>query len=132
MGTYVSRTTTSVTTPPTDSNTFSDYTWNKVGAEDPITPPTKFTWIKYADNIHGSVGFGDAYENKDYIGYAYNKDTSTASLDRFDYVWHRRTGLDADVKYMWVRYSDNTDGTGYVSNSAGKDYVGFAYNKDTG
>ena len=131
MGTYVSRTTTSGTTPPTDSNTFSDYTWNKVGAEDPITPPTKFTWIKYADNIHGSVGFGDAYENKDYIGYAYNKDTSTASLDRFDYVWHRRTGLDADVKYMWVRYSDNPDGTGYVSNSAGKDYVGFAYNKDT-
>ena len=131
MGTYVSRTTTSGTTPPTDSNTFSDYTWNKVGAEDPITPPTKFTWIKYADNIHGSAGFGDAHENKDYIGYAYNKDTSTASLDRTDYIWHRRTGLDADVKYMWVRYSDNPDGTGYVSNSAGKDYVGFAYNKDT-
>ena len=131
MGTYVSRTTGSSTTPPADSTTFSDYKWNKVGAEDPVIPPTKFTWIKYADNIHGSAGFGDAHEGKDYVGYAYNKDTSTASLDRLDYIWHRRTGIDADVKYMWVRYSDSATGSNYVSNSAGKDYVGFAYNKST-
>ncbi len=51
----------------------------------------KFTWVKYADNAQGE-GMSDNPEGKDYIGFAFNKDTQTESDSPADYHWQRVKG----------------------------------------
>lgn len=57
-----------------------------------------FTWIKYADDIQGN-GMSSNPEGKNYIGMAYNKNSSIPSNDPLDYTWtlfRGQNGLDAN------------------------------------
>ena len=118
-------------TPPEDPLTFSLYTWNKVQGDTPPPTPPLYQWVRYADNIHGTSNFSSTIGTRKFKGVAINKESQTASNSAADYTWSKFVPDEPTVKYMWVRYSDSATGSNYVSNSAGKDYVGFAYNKST-
>ncbi|QHT47333.1 collagen-like protein [Bacillus sp. SB49] len=51
----------------------------------------KYTWIKYADTSSGS-GMSDSPSGKEYVGFAYNKNTATESTNPSDYQWQRTLG----------------------------------------
>ena len=40
-------------------------------------------------------------------------------------------GKDGKTYYTWIRYADDAQGTGISNNPTGKEYIGFAYNKET-
>lgn len=50
-----------------------------------------YTWVKYADDLHGA-GMSDNANGKYYIGLAFNKKSSTASNDPQDYQWSKYKG----------------------------------------
>ena len=56
------------------------------GADGVNGEPT-YTWIRYADSGDGSTGFSNSPTNKKYIGFAFNKTTSTESNNHSDYTW---------------------------------------------
>lgn len=141
-----------------DSELVTKYTWSKIKGEKgdkgdqglqgvPGTPgvdgKTYYTWIRYADTIDGS-GISNDPTGKIYIGFAYNKETSTESNTPSDYTWSLIKGEKGDtgvqgVKgddgityYTWIKYSDNADGTGlYDTPKDSTMYIGIAINKPT-
>lgn len=50
-----------------------------------------YTWVKYADDLHGA-GMADIPNGKCYIGLAFNKKSSTASNNPQDYQWSKYRG----------------------------------------
>ena len=101
-------------TTPSESSSYSDYTWSKiVGEQGPqgiqgkqgiqgeqgVPGPagedgsTLYTWIKYADNASGG-GMSDNPSGKKYIGLAYNKTVPTESSVASDYAWSLIQGAD--------------------------------------
>tara|TARA_B110000114_G_scaffold42608_1_gene44957 strand:+ start:1652 stop:5248 length:3597 start_codon:yes stop_codon:yes gene_type:complete len=73
--------------------------WENAGnIQGPAGPAgaSKYTWVKYADNIGGELpwGFSDHYLDKKYIGMAFNKDTATESASPNDYTWNLIKGED--------------------------------------
>lgn len=50
-----------------------------------------YTWVKYADDLHGA-GMSDNANGKYYIGLAFNKKSSTASNNPQDYQWSKYKG----------------------------------------
>ena len=98
-------------TTPTESTSYSDYTWSKiVGEQGPQGPSgddgqTLYTWVKYADSATGS-GISDSPTGKEYIGLAYNKTTATESNNPGDYTWALIKGANGD---------DGADGKGIKS-----------------
>ena len=141
-----------------DSELVTKYTWSKIKGEKgdkgdqglqgvPGTPgedgKTYYTWIRYADTIDGS-GISNDPTNKIYIGFAYNKETSTESNTPSDYTWslikgekgdtgvQGVKGEDGKTYYTWIKYSDNADGTGlYDTPKNSTMYIGIATNKPT-
>ncbi|AOT08264.1 phage tail protein [Pseudoalteromonas luteoviolacea] len=108
-------------------------------------PPgqTKYTWIKYADDLHGN-GLSDSPEGKDYIGLAHNQFTHIESNDPSDYSWSKikgeqgnqgipgDKGEDGKTLYTWVAYSDNVNGANmYQTPRDSTEYIGIANNKTT-
>ena len=104
---------------------------------------TYYTWIRYADTITGE-GISNDPTGKTYIGFAYNKTTSTESNTPTDYTWSLikgdkgDTGVKGDrgekgeTYYTWIKYSDNADGTGlYDTPKNTTMYIGIAINKTT-
>lgn len=104
---------------------------------------TLYTWIKYANNITGS-GISNDPDGKDYIGFAYNRDTSIESNNPSDYTWSKITGEDgvpgepgADGKtyYTWIKYADNMPTSSssaiYDIPNDNTKYIGIAINKET-
>ena len=104
---------------------------------------TYYTWIKYADNASGS-GLSNDPTGKQYIGFAYNKTTPTESNTASDYTWSKIVGEKGDqgvqgpqgangtTYYTWIKYSDNSDGTGlYDTPKSSTKYIGIATNKTT-
>ena len=104
---------------------------------------TYYTWIKYADSSTGS-GMSNDPTGKAYIGFAYNKTTSTESNTASDYAWSLIKGDKGDTgvqgpagsngktTYTWIKYSDNADGTGlYDTPKSTTKYIGIATNKTT-
>ena len=104
---------------------------------------TYYTWIKYADSSTGS-GMSNDPTGKTYIGFAYNKTTSTESNTASDYTWSLIKGDKGDTgvqgpagkngatTYTWIKYSDNADGTGlYDTPKSTTKYIGIATNKTT-
>ena len=104
---------------------------------------TTYTWIKYADSSTGS-GMSNDPTGKTYIGFAYNKTTSTESNTASDYTWSLIKGDKGDTgvqgpagkngktTYTWIKYSDNADGTGlYDTPKSTTKYIGIATNKTT-
>ena len=104
---------------------------------------TYYTWIRYADTIDGT-GISNDPTGKTYIGFAYNKTTSTESNTPTDYTWslikgdkgdqgvQGEQGKDGKTYYTWIKYSDNADGTGlYDTPKDTTKYIGIAINKTT-
>ena len=104
---------------------------------------TYYTWIKYANSSTGS-GMSNDPTDKTYIGFAYNKTTPTESNNASDYTWslikgdkgdtgvQGPSGKDGTTTYTWIKYSDNTDGTGlYDTPKSTTKYIGIATNKTT-
>lgn len=102
-----------------------------------------YTWIRYADTASGG-GISNNPTGKLYIGFAYNKTTSTESNNPSDYKWSLikgdkgdtgvsgAKGEDGKTTYTWIKYSDNADGTGlYDLPKATTKYIGIAVNKLT-
>lgn len=130
-----------------DSLVFSDYAWVKVqgpqGVQGPKGTDGKqyYTWLKYADTP--SSGMSDSPTGKAYIGLAYNKETATESNNYADYTWSLvkgekgdtgisgPKGADGKTYYTWVKYADNSSGSGMSDSPEGKAYIGLAYNKAT-
>lgn len=50
-----------------------------------------YTWVKYADDLHGA-GMADIPNGKYYIGLAFNKKSSAASNNPQDYQWSKYRG----------------------------------------
>lgn len=104
---------------------------------------TYYTWIKYANDNKGT-GISNDPTGKLYIGFAYNKTTSTESNTPTDYTWslikgdkgdqgvQGEQGKDGKTYYTWIKYSDNADGTGlYDTPKDTTKYIGIAINKTT-
>lgn len=111
-----------------------------------------YTWIRYADDASGS-GISDSPVGSDgtlkkYIGFAYDKETSTESDNPNDYTWALFKGTDGDqgvpgtpgtdgkTLYTWIKYADALDDTGYPAAmydtpTTTTEYIGIATNKET-
>jgi len=97
-----------------------------------------YTWIKYATSATGA-DLSDSPDGMTYIGFAYNKSTSTESNNPADYTWslikgtdgvQGPKGTDGVTTYTWIKYSDNADGAGlYDVPTASTMYIGIAVNK---
>lgn len=104
-----------------------------------ITPaPIIYTWIRYADTP--TSGMSNDPEGKDYIGIATNKLTPVESNTYSDYKWSKMAGADGVpgdpgedgiTYYTWIRYADDSSGSGISNDPAGKAYLGLAFNKLT-
>lgn len=134
IGIAVNRTT------ATESTTKTDYVWSRFKGEQGVAGAPTYTWIKYADTAAG-VGLSDDPTGKTYIGFAYNKSTTTESTTAADYTWSLIKGTDGQpggkgadgaTLYTWIKYSDAADGTGlYDTPTASTLYIGIATNKST-
>lgn len=101
---------------------------------------TLYTWIRFADDIYGA-GISNDPTGKTHIGFAYNKTSATESNVPGDYAWSLykggdgvpgEPGADGTPRFMWVKYSDNPDGTGlYDEPTSNTIYIGIAPNKLT-
>ena len=102
-----------------------------------------YTWIRYADNAQGG-GISNDPTGKKYIGFAYNKESQTESNNPSDYTWSLikgdkgdqgvpgAKGADGKTYYTWIKYSDNSDGSGmYDIPKSSTLYIGIAVNKTT-
>jgi hypothetical protein len=101
---------------------------------------TTYTWIKYANDVNGS-DISNSPTGKDYIGFAYNKTTAIESNIQSDYSWSKIVGAQGNqgaqgddgangqTHYTWIKYSDNSDGTGlYDTPTANSQYIGISVN----
>lgn len=131
---YIGQYTDYVEEPSTDP---SDYAWTRIKGENGNDGVSLYTWIKYADTP--TTGMSDNPDGKQYMGIAYNKTSPIESNDYSDYAWSLITGEgvpgtpgeDGKTLYTWVRYADDSQGTGISDNPTGKNYIGLAYNKET-
>lgn len=118
-----------------ESTNPSDYVWSLIKGSDGENGKPTYTWVKYGDSP--TTGMSDNPSNKKYIGFAYNKLTSTESTSYADYSWSLikgsdgAPGIDGTTTYTWYRYADNSSGAGITANPVGKKYIGLAFNKTT-
>lgn len=123
-----------------DGTTQNSYTASYVG-EDGADGKQLYTWIRYADTAQGG-GISNQPTGKKYIGIAYNKLTDIESNNPADYKWSLiegkkgdqgvpgEKGADGTQYYTWIKYSDNSDGSGmYDIPKASTRYIGIAVNK---
>ena len=143
-------------TTPVESQNPSDYTWAKMqgppGPQGTTGPAgaagaqgnSLYTWIAYADNINGTVGFttGENLTGKQYIGIANNKTSSVEGTNPSDYTWSKIQGEDGipgtpgangQTTYTWFAYANSADGTvGFTTGAwTNQAYLGLAVNKLT-
>ncbi len=115
----------------------SVFKWSLIQGEPGEDGQSLYTWLKYADTP--TSGMSDSPDGKQYMGLAYNKTTPVESENYEDYQWSLITGEgvpgapgeDGKTLYTWVKYADDSSGTGLSDAPDGKDYIGFAYNKET-
>lgn len=146
---------------PTDSNYWSVVAQGKQGQQgeqgsqgipgrDGTDGKTLYTWVKYADDAQGGgisdspIGSGGVL--KQYIGFAYNKETATESTNPQDYTWALfkgtdgqrgipgERGADGTTYYTWIKYADSVGSGGYPSSmydtpTANTQYIGIAVNQ---
>ena len=101
---------------------------------------THYTWIKFAKDANGTDMSDYPDDTRRFMGIAENKLTQEESNDPADYKWvdmrgkdgiPGEPGKDGKPKFTWVKYADNAQGEGMSDNPEGKDYIGFAFNKDS-
>lgn len=115
----------------------SVFKWSLIQGEPGEDGQSLYTWLKYADTP--TSGMSDSPDGKQYMGLAYNKLTPVESENYEDYQWSLITGEgvpgapgeDGKTLYTWVKYADDASGNGLSDAPDGKDYIGFAYNKET-
>ncbi|MFD0825860.1 phage tail spike protein [Neobacillus sp. M.A.Huq-85] len=128
----------------------SVYSWARITGEGIQGPAgtTYYTWVKYADDAAGT-NLSDSPTGKKYLGLAYNKISATESTNAADYTWslilgpqgpqgvqgsqgiQGPAGPQGQATYVWIKYADDTNGTGMSDSPTGKKYMGIAYNKTT-
>ncbi|MCA1021786.1 phage tail spike protein [Halobacillus litoralis] len=125
---------------------FESYKW-KPGPSGPQGIPgppgedgqSLYTWIKFADTIEGD-GMADDPAGKKYIGLSYNQSSPNESYDSALYQWSQLTGNqgvqgppgeDGRPTYTWIKYGDNSQGSGITDDPTGKEFIGIAYNRST-
>lgn len=138
-----------------ESNNPADYAWSLIKGTDGV-PGEKgedgtqyWTWIAYSDNADGNPMYQQPTSSTRYIGIAVNKLTQQEGTDPSEYTWSLfkgdkgdkgdqgpqgvpgEPGRDGKTYYTWIRYADDTQGTGISNDPTGKEYIGFAYNKTT-
>jgi phage minor structural protein len=111
-----------------------------------------YVWIKYADDANG-LNMSDDPSGKLYMGVASNKTTATEGADPTEYKWSLikgekgdkgedgytpvkgvdyfdgidgQDGADGKSSYLWVRYSQNSNGNPMTDNPAAAKYIGVA------
>ena len=108
-----------------------------------------FTWIKFAKDAHGTDMSDYPDGGRHSMGIAYNKLTAEESDNPADYTWidvqgkqgvpgqkgdqgiAGTPGKDGKPRFIWVKYANDAKGTGMSDKPDGKDYIGFAFNKDS-
>ena len=108
-----------------------------------------FTWIKFAKDAHGTDMNDYPDGGRHWMGIAYNKLTAEESDNPADYTWidvqgkqgvpgqkgdqgiAGTPGKDGKTRFIWVKYANDAKGTGMSDKPDGKDYIGFAFNKDS-
>lgn len=122
----------------------ADYIWSKYKGDQGIPGlPGKdaiqyYTWLKYADTEAGA-GMSELPAGKKYMGLTVNNTSPIESDNPADYKWALiegkgvpgNPGIDGKTLYTWVKYATSITGDNISDDPSGRDYVGFAYNKDT-
>jgi len=127
-----------------ESTVYADYQWSLIKGDangdttDGVATPTDslFTWVKFADDTLGT-NMNDDPAGRTYIGLAFNKTTSTESLNYTDYFWTligdsvSYIGADGKTYYIWVKYASDEIGTGMSDDPTGLSYIGLAYRNES-
>ena len=125
---------------PTESTNPSDYIWSLIKGADGKDGIQYYTWVKYSDNADGTGLYDTPKDSTLYIGIAVNKTSKTESTNKSDYTWSKfkgadgvkgEDGVDGTTTYTWIKYADNSSGSGLSDSPTNKTYIGFAYNKNT-
>lgn len=102
----------------------------------PIPEDQGYLWVMYADDNQGTNITNDPY-GKNYIGLAYDKTSSIASLTPSEYSWYQfRNGqtfsrtVSGKTVYTWIVYADSTT-SGMSNNPDEKVYMGIALNQSS-
>ena len=135
--------------------------WNNIGGVKGPAGDSAYVHIAFADGVttneSGEVtqvyGFttSGSVIGKAYIG-TYADHTVADSQDPLVYKWQKNkgdkgdtgepgkegpqgvqgpVGPDGKTYYTWIRYAEDSNGTGISNNPDGKSYIGLAYNKET-
>lgn len=100
----------------------------------------RFTWIKFAYDAAGTDMSDYPSDGRHWMGIAHNKLTAEESDNPADYTWINvqgkqgvagAPGKDGKPRFTWVKYANDAKGTGMSDKPDGKDYIGFAFNKET-
>lgn len=102
---------------------------------------TFYPWVRYADDEFGG-GISPSPTNKSYIAIKNVKNQPVPSDNPNDYkgLWVKFVGEqgvpgpagdDGKPTYTWIMYADNVMGNGMSPDPKGKQFIGFAYNKNT-
>ena len=127
-------------TTATESTNASDYTWSLIKGADGKDAIQYYTWVKYSDNADGTGLYDTPKDSTLYIGIAVNKTSKTESTNKSDYTWSKFKGADGvkgedgkngTTTYTWIKYADDSNGSGLSDSPIDKTYIGFAYNKTT-
>ena len=101
---------------------------------------TLFTWIKFAYDASGNGISDHPSDNRHWMGIAHNKLTAEESDNPAEYTWINlegkqgiagEPGKDGKPRFTWVKYANDAKGTGMSDKPDAKDYIGFAFNKET-
>lgn len=115
------------------------------GSQGPTGPAgtTLYTWIAYANNSTGTLGFTVGVNTgQPYIGIANNQTSPTEEANPLFYTWSLIKGTDGVpgspgddgiTTYTWFAYSNNATGTSGFTTGAwtNQTYLGIAANKTT-
>ena len=138
-----------------ESDDWTVYDWSHfkgdqgVAGTDGVDGITYYTWIRYANDDHGTGMTDVPYNNdgtfKKYIGFAYNMLTPVESTNPGDYIWSLfagtdgtdgipgEKGADGTTYYTWIKYADvfptSNDIAIYDSPKASTEWIGIAVNQ---
>lgn len=104
----------------------------------------RYTWVMFATDENGSM-MSDQPTDRSYVGLALHKTSETKGALASQYTWYPMeyakgcrdiyinpgTGAisEGNGLYTWMKFADDTDGTGMSNSPAGKAYIGLAFHR---
>jgi len=93
-------------------------------------------WVKYADDLSGT-NLSNSATGKSAIGFSFHQKSTVKSNNPADYQFqvidqingYQVTGLQGEPRFLWVKYSNDLQGSSPVDTHAGSSYIGIALNK---